>query len=104
MVVASLALFAVVALTVTSIGSAKPEANAAIKVAVVTDIGGLNDKGFNALAAKGLNDAKKKLSVKGSVYISKKAADYIPNLSTAARQGYDLVIGNGFLMGDAMAA
>ena len=104
MVVASLALFAVVALTVTSIGSAKPEANDPIKVAVVTDIGGLNDKGFNALAAKGLNDAKKRFGVTGRVFISKTAADYIPNLSTAARPGYDLVVANGFLMGDATAA
>src|SRR4029079_1172330 len=46
-VVASLSLFAVVALPVPSIGSAKPEATDPIKVAVVTDIGGLNDKGFN---------------------------------------------------------
>ena len=104
MVVASLALVAVVALTVASIGSAKPEANAAIKVAVVTDIGGLNDKGFNALAAKGLNDVKKRLGAEGRVYISKTAADYIPNLSRAAREGYDLVIANGFLLGDATAA
>ena len=89
------------ALTVTSIGSAKPEANDPIKVAVVTDIGGLNDKGFNALAAKGLNDAKKRFGVTGRVFISKTAADYIPNLSTAARQGYDLVVAIGFLMGDA---
>jgi basic membrane protein A and related proteins len=104
MVVASLALVAVLALTVASIGSAKTEANASIKVAVVTDIGGLNDKGFNALAAKGLTDAKKQLGVTGRVFISKTAADYIPNLSTAARQGYDLVIAVGFLMGDQTAA
>ena len=104
MVVASLALVAVLALTVASIGSAKSDADASIKVAVVTDIGGLNDKGFNALAAKGLNDAKKRLGVTGRVFISKTAADYIPNLSTAARQDYDLVISNGFLMGDALAA
>ena len=103
MVVASLALVAVVALTVASIGSAKSEATA-IKVAVVTDIGGLNDKGFNALAAKGLNDAKKRLGVSGRVFISKNASDYIPNLSAAARGDYDLVIANGFLMGDSIAA
>ncbi len=54
MVVASLALVAVVALTVASIGSAKPAAPAKFRVALVTDIGGLNDKGFNALAYKGL--------------------------------------------------
>ena len=104
MVVASLALVAVVGLTVASIGSAKSEANSPIKVAVVTDIGGLNDKGFNALAAKGLKNAEKQLGVTGRVYISKTAADYIPNLSSAARGGYDLVIANGFLMGDATAA
>jgi basic membrane protein A len=104
MVVASLALVAVVALTVASIGSAKPAAPAKFRVALVTDIGGLNDKGFNALAAKGLNDAKKRYGVTGRVFISKTAADYIPNLSTAARQGYDLVVANGFLMGDATAA
>ena len=78
MVVASLALFAVLALTVASIGSAKPEANDPIKVAVVTDIGGLNDKGFNALAAKGLNDAKKRYGVTGRVFISKTAAGLHP--------------------------
>ncbi len=101
------ALIAVAALTVVSIGSATPtksQAPATIRVAVVTDIGGLNDKGFNALANKGLQQAKVQLGVQGRVFISKSAADYIPNLSTPARQGYDLVIANGFLMGDALAA
>lgn len=103
MVVASLALVAVVALTVVSIGSAKPGASAKLRVAVVTDTGGLNDKGFNALAFKGLKDAQSKLGVEGRVFTSKTAADYIPNLTAGAR-GYDLVIGNGFLMADTMAA
>jgi basic membrane protein A len=96
------ALAALIALAVTTAGSAKP--SQAIRVAVVTDIGGLNDKGFNALAAKGLADAKTQLGVQGRVFISKSAGDYIPNLSTPARQGYDLVIANGFLMGDSLAA
>ena len=90
------------ALVVASVGSAKPAKSqvTTLKVAVVTDIGGLNDKGFNALANKGLHGAKKQLGVEGRVFISKTAADYIPNLSTAAAGGYDLVIANGFLMGD----
>jgi basic membrane protein A len=105
MVMGALALVAALALTVVSVGSAKPaKSQATIKVAVVTDVGGLNDKGFNALAAKGLAQAKTQLGVQGRVFISKSAADYIPNLSTPARQGYDLVIANGFLMGDALAA
>lgn len=105
MVMGALALVAALALTVVSVGSAKPaKSQATIRVAVVTDVGGLNDKGFNALAAKGLAQGKTQLGVQGRVFISKSAADYIPNLSTPARQGYDLVIANGFLMGDALAA
>ena len=103
MVVASLALVAVVALTVASIGSAKQAAPAKLRVALVTDVGGLNDRSFNALAYKGLKDAQKKLGIEGRVFISKNSSDYIPNLSAGARQ-YDLVIGVGFLMADQVAA
>ncbi len=78
-------------------------APAAFKVALVTDIGGLDDRSFNFLANKGLQDAKKKLGVQGRVFISKSNADYVPNLSAAARGGYNLVISVGFLMGDATA-
>ena len=77
---------------------------ASLRVAVVTDIGGLNDHGFNALANEGLLRAEHDLGVEGRVLISNSSADYVPNLSTAARDGYDLVIGNGFLMGDAVAS
>jgi basic membrane protein A and related proteins len=74
-----------------------------VRVALVTDIGGLNDRGFNALANEGLERAEKELGIQGRVFISRAANDYVPNLSRAARDGYDLVIGNGFLMGDALA-
>ena len=106
MVVASLALVAITALTVASIGSARPatpKATSDLKVALVTDTGGLNDRSFNALAYKGLKDAQKKLGITGRVFLSKSSADYIPNLSTGARS-YDLVIGVGFLMADQLAA
>jgi basic membrane protein A and related proteins len=74
-----------------------------IKIAMVTDIGGLNDRGFNALAYKGLQQAKSELGADIRVVTSKSNADYIPNLSSLARQNYDLVIAVGFLMGDATA-
>ncbi|MHB1244769.1 MAG: BMP family lipoprotein, partial [Gaiellaceae bacterium] len=102
------ALVAVLTLAIgAGTGSAKSDvaaAPAAFRVALVTDIGGLDDRSFNFLANKGLQDAKKQLGVEGRVFISKSNADYIPNLSTAARQGYNLVISVGFLMGDATAA
>ena len=44
----------------------------------------------------------KQLGVKGRVLISKQNSDYIPNLTTLAQQKYDLIIGNGFLMADAV--
>jgi len=84
-----------------SASSTQPAAKK-IKVGVVTDIGGLNDRSFNALANKGLQDAIKQLGVQGRVLISKSNADYIPNLTTLAQQKYDLVIGIGFLMADAI--
>jgi basic membrane protein A len=74
-----------------------------IKVGLVTDIGGLNDRSFNQLANEGLQRAVKQLGITGRVLISKQNSDYIPNLTTLATQKYDLIIGNGFLMADAVA-
>ena len=73
-----------------------------IKVGLVTDIGGLNDRSFNQLANEGLQRAIKQLGINGRVLISKANSDYIPNLTTLATQKYDLIIGNGFLMADAV--
>jgi basic membrane protein A len=75
-----------------------------LRVALVADAGQLNDNGFNELAYKGLKRAERELGIEGRVVEAKSAADYIPNMSTLARQGYDLVIGVGFAQGDAVAA
>ena len=72
-----------------------------VRVGLVTDIGGLNDRGFNSLANQGLERAASELGAEIRVLESKSDADYIPNLSTLAEEGYDLVISVGFLMGEA---
>jgi basic membrane protein A len=82
-------------------GATETTGAAKIKVGLVTDIGGLNDRGFNSLANKGLEDAKSQLGVEGRVLESKSDADYIPNLSEFGDQTYDLIISVGFLMTDA---
>ncbi len=83
-----------------------------IKVGLVTDTGGLNDKSFNHLAALGLAKAASTgsicsagglscsggLNVQGDVVESHTGDEYVPNLTNFATKGYDLVIGNGFLM------
>ncbi len=73
----------------------------AFKVGLVTDIGGLNDHGFNHLSYLGLQRAIKQLGVQGRVLQSNSSADYLPNLTTLAKGGYNLVIPVGFLMQDA---
>jgi basic membrane protein A len=72
-----------------------------IKVGLVTDIGGLNDRGFNSLANQGLERAASELGAEIRVLESTSDADYIPNLSTLAEEGYNLIISVGFLMGEA---
>ncbi len=110
---ASLALLGVLALLAASCGGGGNEGagetgsgsgGSDLRVALVTDIGGLNDRGFNALANTGLERAEDQLGIDGRVFISDAASDYVPNLSQAARGGYDLVIGVGFLMGDALSS
>jgi len=75
-----------------------------LKVGLVADAGQLNDNGFNELAFKGLKRAERELGISGRVVEAKSAADYVPNMTTLARQGYDLIIGVGFAQGDAIAA
>jgi basic membrane protein A and related proteins len=72
------------------------------KIGLVTDIGGLNDKSFNHLADLGLQKAITDFKVQGDVIESKSGDDYIPNLTNFASKGYDLVIGVGFLMQQAL--
>jgi basic membrane protein A len=73
------------------------------KIGLVTDIGGLNDRGFNHLSYVGLQRAGRELGVHTQVFQAKSPQDYVPNLSTFARQGYDLTIGVGFTEADAIA-
>jgi basic membrane protein A and related proteins len=75
-----------------------------LKVGLVADAGQLNDNGFNELAYKGLKRAERELGIKGRVVEAASAADYVPNMTALARQGFDLIIGVGFAQGDAIAA
>src|SRR4051812_8975120 len=64
-----------------------------LRIGMVTDIGGLNDRSFNASAYKGLKEAESKDGVEIHALTSNSNADYVPNLSSLARQKYDMVIG-----------
>jgi basic membrane protein A len=107
-------LLLVLALAATACGSKKSASSTtttssttaatAFKVGLSTDTGGLNDRSFNHLAYVGLLKAQKDLGVQTRVVQSASPADYIPNLSKLAQQGYNLVIGVGFTEIDALKA
>jgi basic membrane protein A and related proteins len=73
-----------------------------IKVGLVTDVGGLNDRGFNHLAYVGVKEAQAKLGIQYNVSLSASSSEYVPNLTSLARKGYDLIIGVGFTEAEAI--
>lgn len=85
-----------------SSGSGSTAENTAnVSAGLVTDIGGINDRSFNFLANKGMQAAATELGFTPQVRESKVQADYIPNISRLVNGGANMVITNGFLMGDA---
>jgi basic membrane protein A len=73
-----------------------------VTVGLVSDVGKFNDRSFNQSALEGLERAESELGVDGTPIESKAASDYIPNLTSLARDDTSLTIGVGFLMADAM--
>ena len=73
-----------------------------LKVGLVTDVGGLNDRGFNHLSYVGLLRAQKDFGLQQRVYQATSTQQYVPNLSTFARQKYNLTIGVGFTEAEAI--
>ena len=99
-VVAAAMVFSLACGGTTGPGGASP--GKTFKIGLVTDIGGLNDKSFNHLADVGLEKAKSDFHIQADVKESKSGDDYIPNLTDFASKNYDLVIGVGFLMQEAI--
>lgn len=73
-----------------------------LKIAMVTDVGGINDQSFNQGAWEGLQRAKEELGAEVMYIESATEADYASNLETLVDQGNDLIVACGFLMADAI--
>ncbi|MFJ7186803.1 BMP family lipoprotein [Lysinibacillus xylanilyticus] len=81
----------------------------AFSVAMVTDVGGVDDKSFNQSAWEGVQDYGKEHNLKkgdgGFDYLqSKSDADYDSNLNALLRRDFNLIYGIGFMMEDSMTA
>jgi len=80
-----------------------PAEECALKVGMVSDIGGIDDASFNENSWKGLEDAQAQLGVCSQFIESQAQADYEKNITEFAEQDYDLIITVGYLLGDATA-
>jgi basic membrane protein A len=72
---------------------------AALKVCQVTDVGGIDDKTFNATAWKGVQDAEAEFGVEGKFLESQQQTDYAVNINAFIEEGCDLIVTVGFLLG-----
>ncbi len=85
------------------VGACGPQPGAGIKVGQVTDVGGIDDRSFNATSWKGVQDAMDKLGIEGQYLESQQQTDYERNINEFLNQDYDLIITVGFLLGTATA-
>ena len=69
----------------------------------VTDVGGIDDSGFNQTAWKGVQDSMKAYGIDGRYLESQSETDYEPNLNALLDAKCDVIISVGFLMADATA-
>jgi basic membrane protein A len=75
-----------------------------LKVGMVTDLGGIDDKSFNATAYAGIDKAITELGVDGKYLESTQQADYEKNIQQFLDEETDLIVTVGFLLGDATKA
>ncbi len=71
------------------------------KACQVTDVGGIDDRSFNATAWNGMLLAQKRLKVQVKYLESQQQTDYATNIQEFINEGCDIIVTVGFLLGDA---
>jgi basic membrane protein A len=84
-------------------GPGEPAEQCALRVGMVSDVGGIDDASFNQNTWEGLVMAQDELGVCAQFIESQAQADYEKNITEFAEQDYDLIITVGYLLGDATA-
>ena len=87
----------------TATSDATEETAEGISVGFVTDTGGIDDKSFNQTTYEGLLQFKdENPSTEVNYLQSNSDTDYVPNLTTFADEGVDLIAAAGYLFADAI--
>jgi basic membrane protein A len=90
---------ALVAIGWLAVPSGAGGAGASVKVGLVFDVGGKNDKSFNEAAWRGLQRARSELGVSVQYIEPTEGSDRESALRSLAARGVNLVIGVGFIFG-----
>ena len=85
-------------------GCASSSTGSKLKIGLVTDTGGVNDKSFNQSAWAGVQKAATEFGWDAKYIESKVASDYSKNIDQFATENYNVIVTVGFLMGDDTAA
>jgi basic membrane protein A len=93
------ALVLLTSLLLTACGAPAATTAHGIKVGEVTDLGGVDDKSFNASGWKGIQDATSQLGVDGKYLESKDQSDYAKNIQQFLSENDNLIVTVGFLLG-----
>ena len=75
----------------------------AVKVALVTDVGKIDDRTFNEYAYKGMLRAAREFGLKSSFIETQQPTDYEKNIEQFINEGFNVIITVGFMLGDATA-
>lgn len=92
-----LILLMVVSVLLAACAPAASEAK--FKVGQVTDLGGIDDKSFNASAYAGIEQAVSEFGIEGKYLESQGQSDYAKNIQQYLDEDADLIVTVGFLLG-----
>ena len=94
-----IALLIVASLALSACGGGGGGGGDALKVAQVTDLGGIDDKSFNASAYAGIEKAVADFGIEGKYLESQQQSDYTKNIQQLIDEDTDMIITVGFLLG-----
>ncbi|HEX8248567.1 MAG TPA: BMP family ABC transporter substrate-binding protein [Pyrinomonadaceae bacterium] len=95
-------LVVLMAFGLASCANTEAESNGKIKVGIVFDIGGKNDRSFNAAAWEGVKRAQKDLDIVLRDVEPGNPTSIEPAMRAFAEENFDLIIGVGFAQGPIM--
>jgi basic membrane protein A len=95
-----LATLSLIVLATLLFGCAPQPQAPTFRAGMVTDVGGIDDKSFNATSWHGMELARDELGIEVAYLESQQQTDYAANISQFIDQDYDLIITVGFLLGE----